>query len=250
VPNFIRILALIASFVALGSNAQAETKAVDVTVSYRERIALPPDARLDVQLLDVSRTDVGAQRMSAQRFAMDAVPMTVSLTYDPRLIAADGNYVVVAGIWSGDRQIFQTTERHPAFAGGAVDILLRMVGTDADTTPPNRTLVGIQWAVTEVFGQPWGNDDPATLAIDPDGHFSMFGGCNRFNGELARLDRDIHFPENFAGTLMACPEEVEALERRFLDAVRQVSHFVRYGGGLVMMDTDGNAVLHFVERPE
>ena len=35
---------------------------------------------------------------------------------------------------------------------------------------------------------------------------------------------------------MACPDEVEALERRFLAALMQVSDYVRYGAGLVMTD--------------
>lgn len=58
------------------------------------------------------------------------------------------------------------------------------------------------------------------------------------------------FPENMAWTMMDCPDEIEAQERRFLDALAQVSDYVRYGAGLVMEDFDGRAVLHFFETPE
>ncbi|PWJ10525.1 META domain-containing protein [Jannaschia seohaensis] len=49
---------------------------------------------------------------------------------------------------------------------------------------------------------------------------------------------------------MACPDEIEAQERRFLDALAQVSDYVLYGAGLVMEDFDGRAVLHLFETPE
>lgn len=104
--------------------------------------------------------------------------------------------------------------------------------------------------MTEVFGEAWGNDDPATLVIDNEMNFSIFGGCNRFSGQLVFWGDGLAFPEDFAATLMACPDEVEALERRFLAALRRVVDYVRYGAGLVMIDAEGRAVLHFAEAPE
>ena len=104
--------------------------------------------------------------------------------------------------------------------------------------------------MTEVFGEAWPNDDPATLVIDDEMNVSAFGGCNRFRGQLQPSGRGLAFPENMAGTMMACPDAVEAVERRFLAALMQVSDYVRYGGGLVMMDAEGRAVMHFIETPE
>lgn len=86
--------------------------------------------------------------------------------------------------------------------------------------------------------------------IDGEMNFGIFGGCNRYVGKLAPSGRGLAFPENTAGTIIACPDEIEALERRFLAAIMQVSAYVRYGAGLVMTDADGRAVLHFVETPE
>ncbi|MFC6637165.1 META domain-containing protein [Sulfitobacter sediminilitoris] len=78
--------------------------------------------------------------------------------------------------------------------------------------------------------------------------FSIFGGCNRFIGDLALSEGTIAFPESFAGTLMACPDDVERHERAFLDALARVHSYVRYGTGLVLTDRSGGALLHFVER--
>jgi putative lipoprotein len=128
--------------------------------------------------------------------------------------------------------------------------MLGMVSVDDEVTSPARTISGIQWAVTEVMGAPWENDNPATLIIDDKMNFSIFGGCNRFSGQLILLDGEIAFPQSFAGTLLACSDETEALERGFLNALARVSGYVRYGAGLVMTDLRGNALLHLEERPQ
>jgi heat shock protein HslJ len=63
-------------------------------------------------------------------------------------------------------------------------------------------------------------------------------------------DSGIAFPQDFAVTMMACHDEIEAFERRFINALVRASDYVRYGMGLVKMDATGNALLHFEERPE
>lgn len=243
-------LLLMMAIFAMSATAEADPSALNVTVTYRERIALPPDAQLDVQLLDTSRPGAGAQRIATQRFAMTKVPETVTLTYDPQVIGDPSTYAIVASIWSGDIRIFRTTDRHDAFGDTPIKITLsRVMMEDMDTSLP-RPISGIAWAVTEINGTAWANNDPATLMIDSDGGVSAFGGCNRFNGALLPSDTGIAFPQHFAATKMACPNDIEASERAFITALGRVSDYVRYGSGLVMTDVDGNAVLHFVERPD
>lgn len=244
---------MLLTLVSTSSAALADADTMDVTVSYRERIALPPDAELEVRLLDVSRADAHAKQISAQRFLMAGVPMTVTLNLDPQIIVADARYAIEATIWSGDDQVFRGTIRNDAFGAerpGSVDMVLTMVTSGEDAMGAPRTVAGLEWAVTEVLGEPWINDDPATLVIDDEMNFAVFGGCNRFVGQVVLSDGEITFPQNFAGTLMACPDEVETLERSFLAALARVAGYVRYGGGLVMTDAAGHALLHFVERPE
>lgn len=243
-------LVLMIAFLMLSSGAEAETNMLDVTVTFRERIALPPDAQLDVQLLDISQAGAGNQRIASQRFVMTTVPMTVSLSYDAQIIDEQGSYAVVAAIWSGNDQIFRTPAKYEAFANDPVEIVLSMAANEGEDKRLPRSISGIPWAVTEIEGLAWINDDPATLLIDEEGNFSAFGGCNRFSGQLLPSESGIAFPQDFAGTMMACPDEIEEFERRFINALVRVSDYVRYGAGLVMTDAAGNALLHFVERPE
>lgn len=248
-----KLLALIFAFVAVTPAAQAEPGTLEVTVTFRERIALPSDAQLDVRLLGVSRTDNRAILVASQRFAITGVPKTVAIAYDHEIIIDQMNYVVSAAIWSGDNLIFRTRERHQVLGeadNDDVEILLFMKEDAGEATAPPRSITGIRWTATEVRGVPWTTDDPATLTIDDDMNFSIFGGCNRFRGELTVIDGEIAFPENFAGTLMACPNDVEAQERTFLEALGQVSGYVRYGAGLVMIDASGEVLLHFAEQAD
>lgn len=251
-PAWIRAI-LAAVMMAVSQAATAETATVDVTVSYRERIALPPDAQLEVELLDVSRADAKATRITAQRFAVTGVPMTVTLGYDPALAGTGARLSVGAVIWSGDRQVFALVppQMLPQGPGaGPVEVTLAMV-PEAETEAASVLPVqGIAWRVTEVQGAPWDGEDPATLAIDDTMQVSIFGGCNRYVGQVRIAGREITFPPDFAGTMMACPDGVEAQERRFLDALRRVTQHVRYGAGLVLMDAGGTALMHFEPAPE
>lgn len=232
--------------------AYAQTT-IEVEVSYRERIALPPLAELHLELFDVSRADAAGKTLASQRYRMTGVPMQVMLHYDADLIEPEGVYSLAASIWSGDVQIFRSTERYDPLSASQdapLEMILSAIDEAEAASPTRQRISGVEWAVTEVAGEPWSNEDPATLIIDDEMNFALFGGCNRFVGRLLRLDREISFPANFAGTMMACPDAVETLERSVLEALPRVASYVRYRTGLVFMDAGGTAIMHFTQRPE
>lgn len=250
---FTWILALAATLAGLSSDARADTGSLQVTVTYRERIALPPDAELDVQLSDVSRMDTAATRISSQRFALSGVPMSITLAYDPNVLDAQGRYVVVAEIWSEDRRMFRAASDPLVFGSAGtdpVDLVLTMMEDPDAAQSPAQSIAGVQWAVTEIAGDPWGNEDPATIIIDDQMTLAIFGGCNRFMGQVSISGHTISFPRDLAGTKMACPPEIDARERQFLEALSRAASFVRYRSWLVLTDAEGAPLLHFEERPE
>ena len=85
------------------------------TVSYRQRIALPPDARVVVTLEDVSRADAPATVLAEQ--TIDAagrnVPIPYQLSFDPGRIESRHRYVVRAKIFQNDRLIWTSMTAHP-----------------------------------------------------------------------------------------------------------------------------------------
>jgi len=92
------------------------------TVSYRERIALPPDAVVLVQLRDVSLMDVAAKLISEQIIKPEhSVPIPFSLPYSAQDIDERMSYSVFATIRSGDRLLFVSDRSYPVLTRGNSD---------------------------------------------------------------------------------------------------------------------------------
>lgn len=80
------------------------------SLTYRQRIALPPTAVIEVQLLDVTRTDAPAEvlnrvTLSAQR----QPPFLFTIRYDPRRIDPTHAYALKATITVGGQLRFLST---------------------------------------------------------------------------------------------------------------------------------------------
>lgn len=113
----------------------AEMRSLSITAGYRERIALPPDAILEVELLDVSRADAPSVKIASQSYPMDRVPFSVSLSYDDQQINSRMTYVVAARILSEGRVLFRTTSAYPVITRGSPEhadlVLERMKSTES-----------------------------------------------------------------------------------------------------------------------
>jgi len=83
-----------------------ETRSLSVTgsVTYRERVALPPDSVLTVRLQDVSRQDVPARILGEQIYTTEGkqVPLPFEVPYNPQNIDERFTYSVSARIEDAD----------------------------------------------------------------------------------------------------------------------------------------------------
>lgn len=93
------------------------------TVTYRQRIALPPNAVVEVKLSDVSRMDVAAIDVATQTIVTkgEQVPIAYELKYDPAKIDPRMTYAVSARItvdgklaWINDTRYSVLTRDAPA----------------------------------------------------------------------------------------------------------------------------------------
>ena len=109
-----------------------ESNQVTGSVTYLERIALPPTARVEIKLLDVSLQDVVAKTISEQTISLTRqVPINFELVYDPAVIDERYSYVVRATIYDGDKMLFTTDRAYPVLtrdASSQVDLILKKVG--------------------------------------------------------------------------------------------------------------------------
>ena len=99
------------------------------TALYRQRIALPADARLAVRISDVSRMDVAAPVVAATQIATEGkqVPLAFSLSYDRGKIDARGRYSVSARIVDGAGKLIWITDTHADLPAPGEAITLNLV---------------------------------------------------------------------------------------------------------------------------
>jgi putative lipoprotein len=102
------------------------------TVTYRQRIAMPPDAVLVVQLVDVSRADAAAEMLGEQRVGFEGrqVPIPFEIDYDPGRIDQRHRYTVQARILVGEELRFISSTAHPVITQGnptSIDVVVTQV---------------------------------------------------------------------------------------------------------------------------
>jgi uncharacterized lipoprotein YbaY len=170
-------------------------------VSFRERIALPPEAVLEVVLEDVSKADAPAETIGRSlKEHPGHPPIPFAIPYDPSRIDPGHRYSVRARITVGD-QVWFTTDRHyPVLTGGnahQVALLLRPTG-DEGAAGGGGTASGAAAAPFEEtdwrlvsLGEPPVTVPPtvreAHVTFDPESRrLSGSGGCNRMAGSYSR----------------------------------------------------------------
>lgn len=108
------------------------TRTVSGSVSYLQRIALPPNAVVVVKLQDVSRMDVAADTIAEQTINTNGrqVPIPFTLTYDPAKINPKGRYAVTASILIDGQLRWRNTTQYPVLTQGApsqVDVRVNQI---------------------------------------------------------------------------------------------------------------------------
>lgn len=118
-----------------GSAPPAPTAHARVTgsVTYVQRIALPPGAVIKLQLIDVSRADAPAVVLGEQLILAEGrqPPFAFAIGYDASRIQPNLSYAVGARIEDGGQLLFINDQRYAVLTRGApthVDMVLRAVG--------------------------------------------------------------------------------------------------------------------------
>jgi putative lipoprotein len=118
------------------------TATVRGEATYRERIAVPPGAQLEVLLLDVSRADAPSEAIGGVTLTnIGQPPYPFEITYRPEQIIASHTYVVQARLTHEGRLLFITDQAYPVITRGhptEVQIALKRVGAP----PPSASTPG------------------------------------------------------------------------------------------------------------
>lgn len=225
--------------------ALAAPRVMRGTVSYRERMALPPGAIVEVKLLDVSLADAPSRTIAETRISGRRIPARWALRFDSRQIEPRHSYALQARILDGDRLLFITTERHSVFAGGPDNTDIWVQRVSGDDRPPAAAPSPIgSWRLASLSGKDVPASITSTLEIAADGKVSGRGGCNGFGGNATLKGRTIRF-SRMVSTMMACAPDAMAQERGFLDGLAKIRRWdIHRGSGLLaLLDGRGRPVM-------
>jgi putative lipoprotein len=212
------------------------------TVVYRERMALPPDAVVEVKLVDVSRADAPAEVIAqTQLQAGPGVPIPWQLSFDRARILPGRSYALQARIADGDRLLFINTTRHAIFAGGTANTEIRVqhvAGQTEALSPAGR------WLAEDIRGGGVIDYLQSVLEIDQAGKVSGTGGCNGIMGQATVKGTAISFGR-LASTMMACTPAAMDQERKFIAALEDSRSFelIPQERKLILLDADGKLAM-------
>lgn len=114
----------------------AETGTVSGTVTYLQRMALPPNAVIQVQLQDVSLADAPAKVVAEQSINLGQrqVPVPFTINYDAAKIDPKHTYSVSARITVDGKLYFLSDKSYPVLTAGKpshVEVVLKQAGPRA-----------------------------------------------------------------------------------------------------------------------
>lgn len=220
---------------ALPLPALAAPRTLAGTVTYRERIVLPPGAVVEVSLLDVSLADAPSRTIARTRIVpRRQVPIPFRLRFNDAQIQPGRRYALRAEIRVRGQLWFTTMEHHAALVPDASsEIVVQRVAPPAEVGGPTGS-----WRVESLRGRPLPEDVRATLKIESNGSVSAHGGCNGMGGQATIRARTIRFGP-LVGTMMACPEPRMQVENQFRAALEATRSWRMERGALVLLSGRG-----------
>jgi putative lipoprotein len=242
--KFIGLLPLLLGVAVVHAAPAEPLDRLSGSVSTRERVALPPDASLTVELLDVSKQDVRAERLAQATWPVGSrqLPLAFELPYVPADIQPAHRYSVRATLNRGGKLLYTSTTQTPVLTHGAgkhVQLALQAVAQAAAQTP-DAALENTYWKLIEVAGQAArvspGEREAHLLLLD--GRASGSSGCNKLMGSYTHVAPDSLRIGSLASTRMACPPELMAQESALAAAFARASRYRINGETLILLEGD------------
>ncbi|MGH9118886.1 MAG: YbaY family lipoprotein [Acidimicrobiales bacterium] len=107
---------------------RVEQVEVSGRVTYRQRVALPPDAVVIVRVLDVSMADAPSVTLAERRIPVEhQVPIPFSLTVDRADLDSRHRYAVAASIEIGGELAWISDTHHPVAVDEPTEVEINLV---------------------------------------------------------------------------------------------------------------------------
>jgi putative lipoprotein len=214
-----------------------ESYAVSAELSYRERIALPPNAVALAELRIAGSPEVIAA--SRQPLEGAGVPVAVTLNVERARVPADAGVAFHGGIEVDGVRRWSSEAQPVALTGAAVDVGVVMLFAVESPTP--ESLQGGTWVVEDIAGGGVIDDSRVTLVFEADGVGGQ-ASCNSYRARWTLEDGRLSIADP-AVTMMACPEALMNQERRFLEALASADSVSFDETGALILAGNGAALL-------
>ena len=229
--------------------AATNGNAVTGSVSYRERMALPQDATIEVWITDVSDSAAPGPMLAETTIEPEGrqVPIPFELRYDPAGVNADHTYAVKAALRSGGQILFSTVADYYVITQGnpvAVDLMLQRGTGGGDPTAGANPLQGTAWRLQQIGGSPALADVEATIEFAEEGRVAGMASCNQFAGSVVISGEAITF-QPLALTRMACLEAINAQEDLYVRALEGAERYTLSGDELLIHTSTADQPLRF-----
>jgi putative lipoprotein len=251
-------LILLAAISACDNNPGARTESdhrweeshasIDGAVFFRERIALPRNAQLEVQLLDLSNPSKPVTLLSSGAIRPVGSPpydfsIPVKMTNLDMDMLKNRSYGLRATIHADGQLMFANEDFVDPASGTPKHILVHRIPHQAEEYAAE-PLEGPQWGLQWLAGHesiPTGSNN-RTLDIRflaEQKRAAGFSGCNRFTGSYTREEGDNKAGSldlgPMAGTRMACAQGQGDIEIKYLEMLNIVTGFQVQEGTLSLL---------------
>ncbi len=243
------VLALVALTGVSWGQGNPPQYSITGTVTYRERMALPPDAAIDVRLEDTSLQDAPAKLIGESVFAAagQQVPISFQVSFNPADINPAHTYRVRANITVSGTMIFTSTTAYPVITQGApmqANIMLQKVQAPQPEKSGGPKLHGTYWSLVELNGKPavpgMGKTQPYIRLHREQSRLEGSSGCNGVVGTYLVEQNALQFNPS-ATTMMMCPQPLMEQEQALIAALKATSSYKIDGDILDLID--GTAVV-------
>ncbi|HEV7703479.1 MAG TPA: YbaY family lipoprotein [Gemmatimonadaceae bacterium] len=204
------------------------------TVAYRERVALPPDAIVDVSITDATVQEVEARVVARSTVPSQGkqVPLPFSLHYDAGKLDKTHLYTVLARITSGGQTLFTTDQvRGVITQGNPTHVDLMLTRVDPEAAAATGDLAGSSWVLEDLNGDGVVEGTHVTLDFAEKGRATGSGSCNRYFATVDISGSSIRFGA-VGATRMACATAISLQEVKYFEALEAAHRFTIEGGTL------------------
>ena len=224
-------------------------------VTYRERIALPDNSILGIELVDETLPAAPPRLAVKGPIGPGQVPLSFDLKFEDSLILPNHNYALIATISADGQPMFRNVEpyRVTPLAPAAEPILIvtnRIAQTD--TTAPSAepeapvapAIFNTIWTAISINGTPPAPRSNATLSISADLRAGGNGSCNSWFAQ-AQLNGDKLSFGSVGSTQKACGQSINQQEQAYFAALAATATWQVSGDTLTLYGVDGKPVMVF-----